>query len=45
MIYNTCKNIFKTNDLYGYLKVKEYLENNNLKLKDIIDKDWKDILN
>lgn len=30
--------------IYGYLKVKEYLENNNLKIKDIIDKDWKEIL-
>ena len=24
--------------------VKEYLEKNSLKIKDIIDKDWKDIL-
>lgn len=30
--------------VYGYLKVKEYLKNNNLKVKDIITKDWKEIL-
>ena len=35
----------RTGYVYGYLKVKEYLENNNLKIKDIIDKDWKEILN
>ena len=35
----------KTGYVYGYLRVKEYLEKNNLKIKDIIDKDWKDILN
>ena len=35
----------RTGYVYGYLKVKEYLENNNLRIKDIIDKDWKDILN
>ena len=35
----------RTGYVYGYLKVKEYLENNNLRTKDIIDKDWKDILN
>ena len=35
----------RTGYVYGYLKVKEYLENNNLKIKEIIDKDWKDILN
>ena len=34
----------RTGYVYGYLKVKEYLENNNLRIKDIIDKDWKDIL-
>ena len=34
----------RTGYVYGYLKVKEYLEKNNLKIKDIIDKDWKDIL-
>jgi len=34
----------RTGYVYGYLKVKEYLENNNLKIKDIIDKDWKTIL-
>ena len=27
-------------DIDGYLKVKEYLENNNLRIKDFIDKDW-----
>ena len=31
--------------VYGYLKVKEYLEKNNLKIKDIINKPWQDILN
>lgn len=35
----------RTGYVYGYLKVKEYLDNNNLRIKDIIDKDWKDILN
>ena len=35
----------RTGYVYGYLKVKEYLEKNNLKIKDIIDKDWKDLLN
>ena len=35
----------RTGYVYGYLKVKEYLENNNLKIKDIITKDWKEILN
>ena len=30
--------------VYGYLKVKEYLEKNNLRIKDIIDKPWQDIL-
>lgn len=30
--------------VYGYLKVKEYLENNNLKIRDILNVDWKDIL-
>lgn len=30
--------------VYGYLKVKEYLEKYNLKIKDILGKDWKDIL-
>ena len=34
----------RTGYVYGYLKVKEYLEKNNLKIKDIIGKDWKDIL-
>ena len=35
----------RTGYVYGYLKVKEYLEKNNLRIKDIIDKDWQDILN
>ena len=35
----------RTGYVYGYLKVKEYLEKNNLKIKDIINKDWQDILN
>ena len=34
----------RTGYVYGYLKVKEYLEKNNLKIKDIIDKNWEDIL-
>ena len=34
----------RTGYVYGYLKVKEYLEKNNLKIKDIIDKAWKEIL-
>ena len=34
----------RTGYVYGYLKVEEYLENNKLRIKDIIDKDWKDIL-
>ena len=34
----------RTGYVYGYLKVKEYLEKNNLKIKDIIAKDWRDIL-
>lgn len=34
----------RTGYVYGYLKVKEYLENNNLKVKDIIAKGWKEIL-
>ena len=34
----------RTGYVYGYLKVKKYLENNNLKIKDIITKDWKEIL-
>lgn len=31
--------------VYGYFKVKEYLERNNLYIKDIIGIDWKEILN
>lgn len=31
--------------VYGYLKVKEYLEENNLCVKDILGIEWKDILN
>lgn len=34
----------RTGYVYGYLKVKEFLEKNNLKIKDIIDKEWKEIL-
>ena len=34
----------RTGYVYGYLKVKEYLEKNNLKIKDIITKDWNEIL-
>lgn len=35
----------RTGYIYGYLKVKEYLEENNLKIKDIISIDWKKLLN
>lgn len=34
----------RTGYVYGYLKVKEYLEKNNLKIRDVITKDWKEIL-
>lgn len=34
----------RTGYVYGYLKVKEYLENKNLKVKDIIEIDWKEIV-
>lgn len=34
----------RTGYVYGYLKVKEYLEKNNLRIKDILNKDWQDIL-
>ena len=30
--------------VYGYLKVKDYLEKNNLRIRDIINIDWKEIL-
>ncbi len=30
--------------VYGYLKVKEYLDENNLKIKDILNMNWEDIL-
>ena len=35
----------RTGYVYGYLTVKEYLEKNNLEVKDIMDKDWKEIFN
>ena len=35
----------RTGYVYGYLKIKEYLEKNNLKIKDIIDKEWQNIFN
>lgn len=31
--------------VYGYWKVREFLDRNNLKIKDILDIDWKEILN
>ena len=31
----------RTGYVYGYLKIKDYLEKNNLKIRDIIDKEWK----
>ncbi len=34
----------RTGYVYGYLKVKEYLKKNGLKVKDIISLDWKEIL-
>ena len=34
----------RTGYVYGYLKVKEYLEKNNLKIKDIIDKNWEGLI-
>ncbi len=34
----------RTGYVYGYLKVKEYLEKHNLKVKDIITKNWKEII-
>ena len=34
----------RTGYVYGYLKVKKYLEKNNLRIKDILNKDWRDIL-
>lgn len=34
----------RTGYVYGYLKVKEYLEKNNLKIKDIIGIDWGKII-
>lgn len=37
-------NILLIHDKYGYLKGKEYLENNNLKVKYIISKEWYDII-
>lgn len=35
----------RTGYIYGYLKVKEYLEKHHLKVKDIINIDWREILN
>ncbi len=34
----------RTGYVYGYLKVKDYLEKNNLRIRDIINIDWKEIL-
>ncbi len=34
----------RTGYVYGYYKVKEYLEKNNLKIKDIIGINWEEIL-
>lgn len=33
----------RTGYVYGYLKVKEYMEHNNVKIKDVVKMDWKDI--
>ena len=35
----------RTGYVYGYLKVKEYLEKNKLLIKNILDIDWKKIIN
>ena len=34
----------RTGYVYGYLKVKEYMKNNSLKIKDIVKINWKTIL-
>lgn len=34
----------RTGYVYGYLKVKEYLKKNHLKTKEILNKNWEDIL-
>ncbi len=34
----------RTGYVYGYLKVKEYMKNNNLKIKDIVKIDWRMII-
>lgn len=34
----------RTGYVYGYLKVKDYMEKNNLKIKDIVKIEWKEIL-
>ena len=34
----------RTGYVYGYLKVKEYLEKNNISVKDVIGIDWKKII-
>ena len=35
----------RTGYVYGYIKVKEYMRKNNLKIKDIIKSDWREVLN
>lgn len=35
----------RTGYVYGYLKVKEYMRKNNLKIKDIVKLDWRKVLN
>ena len=35
----------RTGYVYGYLKVKEYMRKNNLKIKDIVKLDWREVLN
>jgi len=34
----------RTGYVYGYLKVREYLENNGLKIKDILGIDWRKVI-
>ena len=35
----------RTGYVYGYIKVKEYMKRKRLKVKDIVNLDWRDILN
>ena len=35
----------RTGYVYGYLKIKEYLEKKHLKIKDILSLEWEEIFN